>query len=178
MSGQQLEEKLRFRQVIAIYGVTNLTAATLNKLFWRVVRNLHYWSGVRTVVSICDGASCNRLFQKMNTHKMGKGTPNTFQPGRAWCRNPFVRDEKEPKIWFMSDPAHWVKNVRPCMARRCHQPSQAKRSQDSYIYFPNLAYIGGYALGEVQAQRLPLPSRPRLSGADDTCTLPTASRVW
>ena len=116
LSGQELEEKLRFRQVVAVYGVTNLDAATLNTLFWRVVRNLHYWSGIRTVVCICDGASCNRLFQKMNTHNMGKGTPNAFQPGCAWCRNPFVRSEPEPKIWFMSDPAHWVKKVR-CFQR-------------------------------------------------------------
>lgn len=63
---------------------------------------------MQVVVSVCDGASCNRLFQKMNTHQMGKGTPNTFQPGRASCDNPFVYGRK---IWFMSDPAHWVKKV-------------------------------------------------------------------
>ena len=99
---------LRFRQVVGVYGVTNLTAVILNKLFWRVVRNLHLYADVHIVVSICDGASCNRLFQKMNTHQMGKGTPNHFQPGRCWCSNPFVEDAK---IFFMSDPAHWIKKV-------------------------------------------------------------------
>ena len=105
---------LRFRQVVGIHGVTNLNAVTLNRLFWRTAFNLHYRSNVRVVVNICDGASCNRLFQKMNTHRMGRGTPNVYQAGRAWCRNPFVRPtaaDPEPKIWFMSDPAHWVKKV-------------------------------------------------------------------
>ena len=109
LSGQT--EPIRFRQVVAVYGVTSLNAFKLDELFWEVVQNLHDWSAVRVVVCICDGASCNRLFQKMNTHQMGKGTPNTFQPGKAWCPNPYVRGERDPKIWFMSDPAHWIKKV-------------------------------------------------------------------
>ena len=99
---------LRFRQVVGVYGVTALNADILDQFFWEVVSNLHFISGVRIVVSICDGASCNRLFQKMHTHQMGRRTPNAFQPGRAWCPNPFI---KGAKIWFMSDPAHWIKKV-------------------------------------------------------------------
>ena len=105
-----LTQPLRFRQVVGIHGVTSLNADILDTLFWQTVRNLHFIADVRVVVSICDGASCNRLFQKMNTHQMGRRTPNTFQPGQAWCPNPFV-DEENAKIWFMSDPAHWIKKV-------------------------------------------------------------------
>jgi len=102
------ESEPRFRQVVGIHGVTNLNAKMLHRLFWRTVRNLYHRSDIRVVVNISDGASCNRLFQKMCTHKLGKGTRNDYQPGKAWCYNPFV---KGAKIWFMSDPAHWVKKV-------------------------------------------------------------------
>lgn len=101
-------EPLRLRQVVAVYGVHSLNGAKLNDLFWQVVENLHVWSKVQVVVSVCDGASPNRLFQKLNTHKMGKGTPNVFQPGQAYCPNPYVPGRK---IWFMSDPAHWIKKI-------------------------------------------------------------------
>ena len=111
LSGQSESENLRLRQVVGVYGVCDLNAVTLDELFWQTVRNLHLLANVRTVVCVCDGASCNRLFQKMNTHQMGKGTPNTFCSGCAWCPNPYVTGEQDPKIWFMSDPAHWVKKV-------------------------------------------------------------------
>ena len=58
----------RLRQVVGMHAVTNLNAVTLNGLFWRTVRNLYLLAGVTIVVNISDGASCNRLFQKMNTH--------------------------------------------------------------------------------------------------------------
>jgi len=100
----------RLRQVVGMHAVTNLNARTLNRLFWRTVRNLYLLADVTIVVNISDGASCNRLFQKMNTHKLGKGTGNAYQRGKAWCINPFVPGHKT-KMWFMSDPAHWVKKV-------------------------------------------------------------------
>ena len=32
--------------------------------------------------------------------------------GRAWCENPYVDSpDEDSKIWFMSDPSHWVKKV-------------------------------------------------------------------
>ena len=100
----------RLRQVVGIHGVTNLNAKMLNRLFWRTVRNLYLLSDITIVVNISDGASCNRLFQKMCTHDMHKGSPNDYQPGQAWCFNPFIPGGRR-KIWFMSDPAHWVKKV-------------------------------------------------------------------
>ena len=100
----------RLRQVVGMHAVTNLNAVTLNRLFWRTVRNLYLQAGVTIVVNISDGASCNRLFQKMNTHRLGKGTGNVYQPGKAWCINPYVPGHTT-KMWFMSDPAHWVKKV-------------------------------------------------------------------
>ena len=45
----------------------------------------------------------------MCTHNLGKGTPNQYQPGKAWCYNPFLPGRR--KLWCMSDPAHWVKKV-------------------------------------------------------------------
>mmetsp|Transcript_9865 Transcript_9865/g.23974 ORF Transcript_9865/g.23974 Transcript_9865/m.23974 type:complete len:154 (+) Transcript_9865:977-1438(+) len=109
---------MRFRQVVAIHGVVNLTAVTLHRLFWETVRNLQRRAHVRIVATVCDGASCNRLFQKINTHNMGRGTANRFEAGprpgkgRAWCENPYVDSpDEDSKIWFMSDPSHWVKKV-------------------------------------------------------------------
>jgi hypothetical protein len=100
----------RLRQVVGMHAVTNLNAVTLNGLFWRTVRNLYLLAGVTIVVNISDGASCNRLFQKMNTHRLGKGTGNIYQSGKAWCINPYIPGHTT-KMWFMSDPAHWVKKV-------------------------------------------------------------------
>ena len=100
----------RFRQVVGIHGVTSLNAKMLHRLFWRTVRNLYLHSDITIVVNISDGASCNRLFQKMCTHRLNKGTSNTYQSGKAWCINPFVPGGRM-KLWFMSDPAHWVKKV-------------------------------------------------------------------
>ena len=74
------------------------------------MRNLYLLAGVTIVVNISDGASCNRLMQKMNTHRLGKGTGNIYQSGKAWCINPYIPGHTT-KMWFMSDPAHWVKKV-------------------------------------------------------------------
>ena len=100
----------RFRQVVGMHAVTNLNAVLLDRLFWRTVRNLYLHADVTIVATISDGASCNRLHQKMNTHQLGKGTGTVYQSGKAWCINPYVPGHKT-KIWFMSDPAHWVKKV-------------------------------------------------------------------
>ena len=129
LSGETLSSNIRFRQVVGVHGVTNLNASMLHKLFWRTVRNLHFWSDVCVVVSICDGASCNRLFQKMNTHNMGKGTPNTFRTGCTWARNPFRRSRK---IFFMSDPAHWIKKVVTHWEK-----STAKAGAARYLVLPD-----------------------------------------
>ena len=40
-----------------------------------------------------------------------RGTPNEFEPGRsAWCRNPWAAD-RGAKIFFMSDPSHFIKKI-------------------------------------------------------------------
>jgi hypothetical protein len=91
LSGEGTSEgRPRFRQVVGIHGVTNLNAKMLHRLFWRTIRNLYLLSDITVVVNISDGASCNRLVQKMCTHNLGKGTHNRYQPGKAWCFNPFV----------------------------------------------------------------------------------------
>ena len=111
LSGEGTSEgRPRFRQVVGIHGVTNLNAKMLHRLFWRTIRNIYLLSDITVVVNISDGASCNRLVQKMCTHNLGKGTHNKYQPGKAWCFNPFVPGGRR-KLWFMSDPAHWVKKV-------------------------------------------------------------------
>ena len=62
LSGEATPSSLR--QVVGMHAVTNLNAVTLNRLFWRTVRNLYLQAGVKVVVNISDGASCNRASSK------------------------------------------------------------------------------------------------------------------
>eukprot|EP00966_Prymnesium_polylepis_P131028 3030530-Prymnesium_polylepis.1 len=66
------------RRVVGVHAVRNCVAEELDVLFWQTVRNLKKRCDVRTVAGVCDGASVNRLFQKMNTSGQGRGTPNAF----------------------------------------------------------------------------------------------------
>ena len=84
----------------------NLTADGLHKHFWDTVFHLKEYSELTVVASISDGASTNRLMQKMNVSDLSRGTPNHFV--RAWCRN---RLEPRKKIFFLSDPSHLIKKA-------------------------------------------------------------------
>ena len=66
------------RRVVGVHAVRNCVAEELDVLFWETVRHLKKRCDVRTVAGVCDGASVNRLFQKMNSSGQGRGTPNQF----------------------------------------------------------------------------------------------------
>jgi hypothetical protein len=76
------------------------------------VANLQEHCDLQVVAAICDGAGCNRLFQKMCVIGEGaRGIPNAFTPNRsAWCWNPWALDP-QAKIFFISDPSHFIKKV-------------------------------------------------------------------
>jgi hypothetical protein len=95
--------KPRFRRVVGIHAVGSLVAEQLFKLFWETVANLEEFCGLQVVCSICDGAGCNRLFQKMCVlPAAARGMPNRFEPKRsAWCHNPWASDPNA-KIFLMS----------------------------------------------------------------------------
>ena len=76
--------KPRFRRVVGIHAVGSLVAEQLFKLFWETVANLEEFCGLQVVCSICDGAGCNRLFQKMCVlPAAARGMPNRFEPKRS-----------------------------------------------------------------------------------------------
>lgn len=98
--------KPRFRRVCGIHAVHGLTADELHWKFWETVGELHDRCGLTVVAAVCDGAGCNRLWQKMQT--MGRGardTPNAFRPddpangvhGSAWCWNLWRSGSQVPK---------------------------------------------------------------------------------
>ena len=94
-----------FKRVCGIHPVTRLNAAMLDQLFWETVHRLQV-SGITIVAAICDGAGCNRLFQKMQTSDLRKSSPDTFVS--SWCFNK-VADDMDAKIFFISDPSHFIK---------------------------------------------------------------------
>lgn len=71
------EEKV-VRRVVGVHAVRNCVAEELDVLFWDTVANLKEKCDATVVAGVCDGASVNRLQQKMNTSGQGRGTPNLF----------------------------------------------------------------------------------------------------
>jgi len=94
----------RLQRVVGVHPVHDCTADLLHDLFWETVANLTIHASLETVAAICDGASVNRLFIKMNTSDLKRGTPNHFI--QAWCWNQ-VRPRR--KLFFIADPAHGLK---------------------------------------------------------------------
>jgi hypothetical protein len=102
--------KPRFRRICGIHAVRGLTADRLHTLFWETVGELHSRCGLQVLTAVCDGAGCNRLWQKMQSLGRGaRGTPNHFVKRMAWCWNIWVPGAK---IFLISDPAHMVKKSR------------------------------------------------------------------
>ena len=62
-----------FKRVCGIHPVAGLTAVVLDQLFWETVCKLQTISKLTIVAAVCDGAGCNRLFQKIQTSNE-KGT--------------------------------------------------------------------------------------------------------
>ena len=102
----------RFRRVVGIHAVGSLVAEQLSTLFWETVRHLQQICEVQVVAAVCDGAGCNRLFQKMAVVGVGaRGTSDEFIQGvSAWCHNPWAR-EIGARIFLISDPSHFIKKI-------------------------------------------------------------------
>ena len=101
--------KPRWRRIVGIHAVNNLTAEKLHVLFHDTVANLWEDCGLQVVNAVCDGAGANRLMQKMQTSALLRGSPNTFY--KAWCYSdvgPTINGQR-PKIFFISDPSHMIK---------------------------------------------------------------------
>ena len=94
----------RLQRVVGVHPVRDCTADLLHDLFWETVEHLGMYAGVSVAAAVCDGASANRLFIKMNTTDLEKDTPNHFM--QAWCPN-LVQPWR--KLFFISDPAHALK---------------------------------------------------------------------
>jgi hypothetical protein len=111
----------RLQRVVGIHPVRDCVADELHDLFWDTVQNLYMHAGAYVAAAVCDGASVNRLFIKMNTSDLGRDTPNHFV--QSWCRN-LVHPNR--KLFFISDPAHalkkpannWEKSLREGLGAR------------------------------------------------------------
>ena len=67
-----------FRRVCGIHAVRSLNAEKLHRHFWETVSDLALYTDITIVAAVCDGAGSNRLFMKMNTSNLKRGSKNTF----------------------------------------------------------------------------------------------------
>ena len=88
----------KFDYPCAYFLTKNITAGKLNKIFWQGVSLLDSF-GFETIMSICDGASENRAFIKMNNNYLDRMSCG-YNPYSEW---PLV---------FLSDPPHLMKKLR------------------------------------------------------------------
>ncbi|XP_078583756.1 uncharacterized protein LOC144866272 [Branchiostoma floridae x Branchiostoma japonicum] len=81
---------------VAYFLTKGFTGLQINRMFWSGVSLLHDF-GFHTMLSVCDGASANRTFIRMNCGETGH-----------MCQNPF----SSGPLFFMSDPPHLMKKLR------------------------------------------------------------------
>ena len=90
----------RFTYPCAFFYTRNLKAHQLDNIFWDGVTALQN-IGLKVLLTVCDGASCNRSFMNLNLgSSCVKHNPVTNTP-----------------LFFMSDPPHLVKKLRNNLSR-------------------------------------------------------------
>ena len=114
----------------------------LDQLFWETVCKLQTISKLTIVAAVCDGAGCNRLFQKIQTSNLKRGLKNnTFD--RAWCHNK-ASDDLEARVYFMSDPSHLIKKY-------CNHIEKSFESSSRRLRLPYV--FGAASIAEPRAVR-------------------------
>jgi hypothetical protein len=99
-----MDEKV-LRRVVGVHAVREAVAEDVDELFWDTVAHLKETCGARTVAAVADGASVNRLMQKMNATQDERGSSDIFVS--AEIENDFEADGS--KIYIISDISHLIK---------------------------------------------------------------------
>ena len=95
------------RHVVGVHAVADQKAEELNEIFWDTVAHLKEQCDVRVVAAVADGASINRLMQKMNATQEVRGSHDVFKS--AEVENPF--EDEGCKIYLISDVSHLIKKM-------------------------------------------------------------------
>ena len=97
-----------FKFSLAYFGTTGMTATQIMLIFWDAVSLLEMRCNLPVICAVCDGASSNRKFFKMNKFLDDAVTEVVHR-----SVNLFAKDYRF--IYFFSDAPHLMKTARNCL---------------------------------------------------------------